>query len=128
MPLAATGCADEAVAALRAHRRSLQNHPASVWMKHGVEGLAMLAVARGRADDALQIMAEQQRRSEADGKALDPITRRLREQVLARCRAAGHAEPAPPAWRMAAPLRDERGLLLLGLGAEVETVSTDWSR
>jgi len=123
MPLAATGCADEAVAALRAHRQSLRNHPPAVWMQHGIEGLAMLAVVRGRADDALQILAEQQRRCDADGKVLDPITRSLREQVLACCRAAGHDEATPATWRMAAPLRNDQGLLLLGLGDEIEAVT-----
>ena len=123
MPLAATGCADEAVAALRTHRHSLHNHPPSVWMRHGIEGLAMLAVARGRADDALQILAEQQRRGDVDGKPFDLFTRQLREHVLARCRAAGHDEPMPAAWRTAAPLRDDWGLLLLGLGAEIEAVA-----
>ena len=120
LALAATGFADEAVAVLSAHRRSLRNHSPTVWMKNGVEGLAMFAAVRGRTDDALQILAEQQRRQDAEGKPFDVVTRGLRDRVFDVCRAAGHDEAAMPAWRSSSPLRDALGLLRLGLGEEME--------
>ncbi|HZF79999.1 MAG TPA: hypothetical protein VEZ89_09420, partial [Rubrivivax sp.] len=125
LALAATGFADEAVAVLRAHRRSLRNHSRTLWMKNGIEALAMFAAVRGRTDDALQILAEQQRHQDAEGKPFDVVTRGLRDQVFARCRAAGHDEAAAPAWRLASPPLDAAGLLRLGLAEEMDSVAEE---
>ena len=78
----------------------------------------MLATACGRFEDALQVLVEQQRRRDAEGRPLDALTLAAREHVLERCRAAGYNEATLPAWRLTGPLLDGLGLLALGMGPE----------
>ncbi len=116
MPLAATGAVDEAEALLRGRSAEIERHPNTV-IQYGLEGLAMLAAARGRFDDALHLLAEQQRRRDLEDKPFDSLTLAARERVLERCRTGGSDGPVGRApWQLPGALLDGAGLLRLGLG------------
>lgn len=112
--LAALGRVDEALAEARACRRELETGNLAVF--GGCEALTMLALARGRVDDAVRIFAVVERHERALGDEPHRATDRVRERLAAACAAASCRETDLAAWRAEGEQLDTAALVDLALG------------
>jgi len=109
--LSALGRGDEALALARRRR---QHWHLSNLAPFG-DALAMLALSRGRIDDAHRFAAIEQRMLETAGLAAGPQTLQMREQLQRRSEAAGLAAEDIERWRAEGAALDDAGVLALAV-------------